>query len=91
MSVRIHCPPKTISDNTEQEMLTTEQEERVLAELLREPNPCKVNGKRIPSCQSMVRIGLFFDGTNNKDRDEPLNGHTNVVKLFNAQGYQKQK
>nr|WP_255459824.1 DUF2235 domain-containing protein [Herbaspirillum sp. Sphag1AN] len=66
-------------------MLTTKEEERRLADLLREPPIYKPNGQRMPSCQSMVKIGLFFDGTNNnRDRDEPLNGHTNIVKLFKA-------
>ncbi|MFC5476299.1 T6SS phospholipase effector Tle1-like catalytic domain-containing protein [Paraherbaspirillum soli] len=36
-------------------------------------------------CQCFVKIGLFFDGTNNnRIRDEPLKCHTNIVKLFNA-------
>jgi hypothetical protein len=85
MSTKNHFPPLTIADNTAQEMLTTVQEERALADLLREPPVYKANGQRMPSCQSMVRIGLFFDGTNNnRDRDEPLKGHTNIVKLFKA-------
>jgi hypothetical protein len=85
MSAKIYGAPSRIADNAAQEMRTTEQEERNLADLLREPPVYKSNGLKMPSCQSMVKIGLFFDGTNNnRDRDEPLNGHTNIVKLFKA-------
>lgn len=38
-----------------------------------------------PTCCKRVRIGLFFDGTNNNmDRDRPSEGHSNVVRLFDT-------
>ncbi|WPB55567.1 DUF2235 domain-containing protein [Xylophilus sp. GOD-11R] len=41
--------------------------------------------KRPPHCDIPLYIGVFFDGTNNnRERDEPHRGHTNVVRLFNA-------
>jgi len=85
MSTPIHSTPAEIAADAQTEMMTTEQQEWALADLLREPPVYKPNGQKMPSCQSMVRIGLFFDGTsNNKYRDEPKQAHTNVVKLFNA-------
>ncbi|WPB55350.1 DUF2235 domain-containing protein [Xylophilus sp. GOD-11R] len=41
--------------------------------------------RRGPHCDIPLHIGVFFDGTNNnRERDEPLRGHTNIVRLFNA-------
>ncbi|MCG2577020.1 DUF2235 domain-containing protein [Dechloromonas sp. XY25] len=38
-----------------------------------------------PTCCKRVRIGLFFDGTNNNmDRDRPSAGHSNIVRLFDT-------
>lgn len=83
MSAPIYSAPLVIANNAPQEMMTTEQQERDLVRLLMEPPVSKANGQKMPSCQSMVRIGLFFDGTNNnRDRDEGVKGHTNIVKLF---------
>ena len=40
--------------------------------------PCQDPGRKL-------RAGVFFDGTNNnRARDEPRQGHTNVVRLFNV-------
>lgn len=40
--------------------------------------PCDATGRKL-------RAGVFFDGTdNNKARDEPRQGHTNVVRLYNV-------
>ena len=45
---------------------------------------CQVKSNS-PSCITQMNIGVFFDGTNNsRSRDEPNNGHSNVVRLFNA-------
>lgn len=36
-------------------------------------------------CEKEIHVGIFFDGTNNnKDRDRPDKGHSNVVTLFDA-------
>lgn len=79
MSAPIQSAPLAISDYTEDEMALTI------------PDLCSLLGKNgvptkgAPPCQRFVKIGLFFDGTNNnRDRDMPVQGHTNVVKLFNA-------
>lgn len=38
-----------------------------------------------PTCCKRVRVGLFFDGTNNnEERDRPSAGHSNVVRLFDT-------
>ncbi len=40
---------------------------------------------RQPHCDVPLYIGVFFDGTNNnRDRDEPLREHSNIVRLYNA-------
>ncbi|MGS0742465.1 T6SS phospholipase effector Tle1-like catalytic domain-containing protein, partial [Glaciimonas sp. GG7] len=82
MSLPIHTAPLIISDRTEKEMALTIPEMRHL--FTKECRPTKdANGA--PLCQSFIKIGLFFDGTNNnRIRDEPLQGHTNIVKLFKA-------
>jgi hypothetical protein len=37
------------------------------------------------NCDVPLYIGVFFDGTNNnRERDEPVRGHTNIVRLYNA-------
>lgn len=37
---------------------------------------------KMPGCTKRIRVGLFFDGTNNNmDRDRPSNGHSNIVRL----------
>jgi len=37
----------------------------------------------IKKCEISINIGLFFDGTNNnKDRDAPFLGETNIARLF---------
>jgi hypothetical protein len=85
MSTPIHSAPAEITADAETEMMATEAEEITLKDLLRAPVVYTPSGNPLPSCQKMVRIGLFFDGTsNNKYRDEPNQAHTNVVKLFNA-------
>ncbi|HBI8622179.1 TPA: DUF2235 domain-containing protein, partial [Escherichia coli] len=34
-------------------------------------------------CTEELRIGIFFDGTNNnKDRDAPKHAHSNVARLY---------
>lgn len=36
-------------------------------------------------CEVFINVGLFFDGTNNnRDRDKPKLGHSNVARLFDA-------
>ena len=38
-----------------------------------------------PNCSVPLKIGVFFDGTNNnRNRDEPKRCHSNIVRLFNA-------
>jgi len=38
-----------------------------------------------PGCAKRIRIGLFFDGTNNNmERDRPAKGHSNIVRLFDT-------
>jgi uncharacterized protein (DUF2235 family) len=37
------------------------------------------------NCTKVIHVGLFFDGTNNNMvRDKPIEGHSNVVSLFEA-------
>lgn len=37
------------------------------------------------TCVKEIHVGIFFDGTNNnRDRDRPQRGHSNVVSLFDA-------
>jgi Uncharacterized alpha/beta hydrolase domain (DUF2235) len=37
------------------------------------------------SCTKEIHVGIFFDGTNNnRDRDRPLKGHSNIVSLWDA-------
>lgn len=37
------------------------------------------------SCSKEIHVGLFFDGTNNNmERDKPVNGHSNIVSLYDA-------
>ncbi|MGZ9713952.1 T6SS phospholipase effector Tle1-like catalytic domain-containing protein [Glaciimonas sp. GNP009] len=79
MDALIQSAPLIISDRIENEMAMSITE--LCAVQAIDTRPAK-NG---PPCQVVVKIGLFFDGSNNnKERDEPLNGHTNIVKLFNA-------
>ena len=43
-------------------------------------------------CHDRIQIGLFFDGTNNNmERDEPLQKHSNVARLFKAYPDEQQK
>lgn len=36
-------------------------------------------------CVKEIHVGIFFDGTNNnRDRDRPFKGHSNIVSLFDA-------
>lgn len=44
-----------------------------------------IRSRETAQCQGQVYVTLFFDGTNNnKEADEPLRGHSNVARLFNA-------
>ncbi|UZK16010.1 T6SS phospholipase effector Tle1-like catalytic domain-containing protein [Xanthomonas oryzae] len=37
------------------------------------------------SCTRAIHVGIFFDGTNNNmERDRPLQGHSNIVSLYDA-------
>jgi hypothetical protein len=82
MSAPIQSAPLHISDNAENEMLMTAAECRAVQGMDGQP------AKNAPPCQKFVTIGLFFDGTNNNMiRDEPLQSHTNVVKLYKAHKY----
>lgn len=39
----------------------------------------------ISGCTRVAEVGIFFDGTNNnRGRDLPKHGHSNIVRLFNA-------
>ncbi|KAF3996746.1 T6SS phospholipase effector Tle1-like catalytic domain-containing protein [Glaciimonas immobilis] len=79
MHTTIKSAPLIISDRIENEMALSVTELCAVQGLDKRP------AKNGPPCQCGIKIGIFFDGTNNnKDRDEPNNGHTNVVKLFNA-------
>ncbi|WP_246542024.1 phospholipase effector Tle1 domain-containing protein [Collimonas antrihumi] len=79
MNIPIQSAPSHISDNAENEMLLSTAECRHVQGIDDQP------AKNAPPCQKFVKIGLFFDGTNNNMiRDEPLQSHTNVVKLFKA-------
>ncbi|MDF0604040.1 DUF2235 domain-containing protein [Neisseriaceae bacterium TC5R-5] len=41
--------------------------------------------KHPEKCQQLVHIGVFFDGTNNNmQRDKPVKGHSNIVRLYDA-------
>lgn len=82
MSAPITSAPKTITDSPSAEMaVDTPSEISCLIKANVMPEEYTSSGV----CSKLVRIGLFFDGTNNnRDRDEPVQGHTNVVKLFNA-------
>jgi len=83
MSAPIYSAPIKIVADAEKELMATEEEEIALKDLLRAPVVRTPSGNPLPPCQKMVRIGLFFDGTNNNmDRDQPQNGHTNIVRLF---------
>ena len=85
MSATIHSAPLIIADNARKEIELTHREHIAIARLGDMPAQYAPNGNKLPPCQKLVRIGLFFDGTNNnKDRDEPTQSHTNIVKLFNA-------
>lgn len=85
MSAPIFSAPLTIADNTRQEIELTNAEHDAIGNFNYLPPEYAPSGRKMPPCQKIVRIGLFFDGTNNnKYRDEPIQGHTNVVKLFNA-------
>ena len=85
MSASIDSAPPTITATTEQEIELTTREYVAITRLDDMPEQYSPSGNKMPPCQKLVRIGLFFDGTdNNKYRDEPIQGHTNVVKLFNA-------
>lgn len=45
-------------------------------------DPDSVNGL---VCTKQIHVGLFFDGTNNnRDRDRPVIGHSNIVSLYDA-------
>ncbi|WP_235471407.1 T6SS phospholipase effector Tle1-like catalytic domain-containing protein [Herbaspirillum hiltneri] len=85
MSAPIFSAPLTIADRAQQESALAEREEIAICDLNRMEPEYSPSGLRLPPCQKMVKIGLFFDGTsNNKYRDEPNQAHTNIVKLFNA-------
>lgn len=46
---------------------------------------CALPKDRLPSCQTVMYVGLFFDGTNNNlKRDKPNNCHSNIVRLFES-------
>lgn len=46
---------------------------------LSDPSLCGVD------CIKEISVGIFFDGTNNNMvRDKPLNGHSNIVSLYDA-------
>lgn len=96
MSTPIYSAPLTIADNARDEIELTDRECIEITMLNHMEPQYAPSGMRLPPCQKLVRIGLFFDGTsNNKYRDEPNQAHTNIVKLFNAhkdikgEGYQK--
>lgn len=79
MSIPIRSAPLDISGHAEGEMTPSVAD--VCRRILKEGQPTR----HIPPCQKYVNIGLFFDGTNNnRFRDEPLQCHTNVVKLYNS-------
>lgn len=79
MHAIVQSAPLIISDNTEKEMTPTTAD--LCSLILKKGRPTK----NIPWCQQYINIGVFFDGTdNNRYRDEPLQSHTNIVKLFNA-------
>jgi hypothetical protein len=79
MSAPIQSAPLGIRDHAEDEMALS------VAELCVLPGKDGVPTKNAPPCQCFVKIGLFFDGTNNNRlRDEPLRCHTNIAKLFKA-------
>ncbi|MGS0743138.1 T6SS phospholipase effector Tle1-like catalytic domain-containing protein [Glaciimonas sp. GG7] len=79
MSNPIQSAPLTISDRAENEMALTITELCTVQDLDTRP------AKNEPLCQYPIKIGLFFDGTNNnRERDEPVQSHTNIVKLFKA-------
>lgn len=85
MSAPIFSAPLIISDSPADEMAVTHRQIIDLIEFNALPAEYAPSGRRLPPCSKLVRIGLFFDGTNNnRDRDEPVQGHTNIVKLFNA-------
>ncbi|QDL54688.1 T6SS phospholipase effector Tle1-like catalytic domain-containing protein [Rhodoferax aquaticus] len=75
MTRTVFNAPLRISANPAQEMTPTVDE--VVASLMAPSDPLK--------CEIPLYIGLFFDGTNNnRDRDMPERGHSNVARLFNA-------
>jgi hypothetical protein len=85
MSTPIYSAPLTIADNARDEIELTNRECINITMLNHMEPQYAPSGMRLPPCQKLVRIGLFFDGTsNNKYRDEPNQAHTNVVKLFNV-------
>lgn len=55
---------------------------RELAQRAATIDPLCVDGL---TCSKEIHVGLFFDGTNNnRDRDRPLQGHSNIVSLYDA-------
>lgn len=37
------------------------------------------------TCEKEIHVGIFFDGTNNnRDRDKPVQGHSNIASLYEA-------
>jgi len=85
MSTPIYSAPLTIAGNARDEIELTNRECINITMLNHMEPQYAPSGMRLPPCQKLVRIGLFFDGTsNNKYRDEPNQAHTNVVKLFNV-------
>jgi len=72
MSVPISVAPSTIAGNASKELEFTMREYLAMARQDDMPAQYAPNGNKLPPCQKLVRIGLFFDGTsNNKYRDEP--------------------
>ncbi len=44
------------------------------------------------TCSKEIHVGIFFDGTNNNMyRDRPLNGHSNIVSLYDAHPEDRQE
>ncbi|MBC7490316.1 MAG: DUF2235 domain-containing protein [Glaciimonas sp.] len=76
---QIHNAPMRVTDNIETEMTLS------IAEMRRLLTKDHTHTKGTSFSRHVIKIGLFFDGTNNnRDGDIPLQAHTNVVKLFNA-------